>query len=49
MPSVGGCAGMLDELLEKGWNWLFMFLQDALLKQIFSDRDLDRDRGVAWP
>jgi hypothetical protein len=31
--------------VEEGWDWLFIFLQDVLLKQIFRDRDRDRDRG----
>ena len=30
--------------MEEGWDWLFIFLQDVLLKQIFRDRDRDRDR-----
>ena len=28
------------------WDWLFIFLQDALLKYISSDRDRDHDSHV---
>ena len=31
-------------VIKKVWDWLFISLQDALLKQIFLDRDRDRDR-----
>ena len=29
--------------VKKGWDWLCIFLQDALLKEISRDRDRDRD------
>ncbi len=34
--------------MNEGWDWLFIFLQDVLLKQIFRDRDRDRDAFAGW-
>jgi hypothetical protein len=33
-----------SEKQTRGLDWLFIFLQDMLLKEIFRDRDRDRDR-----
>ncbi len=32
--------------MEEGWDWLFIFLRDMLLKQIVRDRDRDCDRDA---
>jgi hypothetical protein len=39
VPSVGSALGCW---VKEGWDELFIFLCDMLLKQIVSDRDRDR-------
>jgi hypothetical protein len=36
VPSVGSALGCW---VKEGWDWLFIFLQDALLTEISRDRD----------